>query len=118
MSSHLGEFEQLILFALVSLGDDAYGVSIRREIESRAGRAVSTGAVYTALERLEGRGYVASWVGEPTPQRGGRRKKHYRIEPNGAAALSRAYQTLRRMADGLAGRLAELSVSRDGVGKE
>jgi PadR family transcriptional regulator PadR len=74
--------------------------------------------VYTALERLESRGYVSAWVGEPTPQRGGRRKKHYRIEPKGAAALSRSYETLRRMADGLAGRLAELSVSRDGAGKE
>ncbi len=118
MGNHLGEFEQLILFALVSLGEDAYGVRIRQEIEARAGRGVSAGAVYTALERLEGRGYVVSRVGEPTPQRGGRRKKYYRIEAGGAAALSRSFETLSRMADGLSGKLADLAVSSDGAREE
>lgn len=114
MGHHLGEFEQLILFALVSLGDQGYGVSIRQEIEARAGRAVSVGAVYTALDRLESRGYVRSWVGEPTPQRGGRRKKYYEIEPEGAAALSRSYTILSRMADGLAAKLDRLAPAPDG----
>ena len=80
MSAHLGEFEQLLLFALVRLGDDAYGVAIRQEVERRTGRMISAGAVYTALDRLEGRGFVSSRVGDPTPQRGGRRKRHYRLE--------------------------------------
>ena len=118
MGDHLGEFEQLILFALVSLGDDAYGVSVRREIEARAGRGVSAGAVYTALERLEGRGFVSSRVGEPTAQRGGRRKKYYRIEPAGAATLARSYQTLSRMAEGLGAKLAELVPSPEGAGEK
>ena len=116
MGNHLGEFEQLILFALVRLGEKAYGVSIRQEIEARAGRAVSVGAVYTALDRLEGRGYVRSRVGDPTPQRGGRRKKYYEIEPGGAAALSRSYTTLSRMADGLASKLDSLAPAPDGSG--
>ena len=116
MGHHLGEFEQLILFALVSLGDQAYGVSIRQEIEARAGRAVSVGAVYTALDRLESRGYVRSRVGDPTPQRGGRRKKYYEIEPEGAATLSRSYTTLNRMADGLTAKLDSLAPAPDGSG--
>ena len=116
MGNHLGEFEQLILFALISLGEKAYGVSIRQEIEARAGRAVSVGAVYTALDRLQGRGYVRSRVGDPTPQRGGRRKKYYEIEPEGAAALSRSYTTLSRMAQGLASKLDSLAPAPDGSG--
>ena len=116
MGHHLGEFEQLILFALVSLGDQGYGVSIRQEIEARAGRAVSVGAVYTALDRLESRGYVRSWVGDPTPQRGGRRKKYYEIEPAGAATLSRSYTTLNRMAEGLTAKLDSLAPAPDGSG--
>ena len=101
MGDSIGEFEQLILLALLRLGDDAYGVTVRREIESRTGRIISSGAVYTALERLEARGYVSSELGEPTPQRGGRRKKFYHLEPAGARALSRSYESLRRMARGL-----------------
>ncbi len=114
MGNHLGEFEQLILFALVSLGDQAYGVTIRQEIEARAGRPVSVGAVYTALDRLESRGYVRSRVGDPTPQRGGRRKKYYEIEPEGAVTLSRSYTTLSRMADGLVAKLDSLAPATDG----
>ena len=113
MGDHLGEFEQLILFALVSLGEGAYGVSIRQEIEGRADRTVSAGAVYTALERLERRGYVSSSVGDPTPQRGGRRKRFYLITQAGAESLSRSHQTLVRMADGLAPKLARLATSSE-----
>ncbi|MCZ6918103.1 MAG: helix-turn-helix transcriptional regulator, partial [Gemmatimonadetes bacterium] len=87
MVQTLGEFEQLILLALVRLGEDAYGVSMRREIEHRTGRAISAGAIYTALERLGRRGFVTSRLGDPTPQRRGRPKKFYRLEPAGADAL-------------------------------
>lgn len=101
MPKTLGEFEQLILMAILRLGDDAYGVTIRREIEERTGRDVSAGAVYTALGRLEKGGLVSSRIGEPTPERGGRRKKFYRLEPVGARALHGAYETLRQMAEGI-----------------
>ena len=67
----LGEFEQLLLIALVRLGPDAYGATIRREIESRTARRLSISAVYTTLERLEQKGLVRSWIGDPTPQRAG-----------------------------------------------
>ena len=101
MQGSIGEFEQLILFALLRLGDNAYGVTIRREIESRTGRNVSSGAVYTTLERLEAKGYVSSVTGEPTPERGGRRKRFYQLEPAGAKALGQSYDAVRRMAQGL-----------------
>jgi DNA-binding PadR family transcriptional regulator len=101
MKRSLGEFEQLILFALLELEEDAYGASIGREIESRTGRQVSAGAVYTALERLAARGLVSGEVGGPTPERGGRRRKYYRIEPEGAAELRRAVDIFRTMSKGL-----------------
>jgi DNA-binding PadR family transcriptional regulator len=105
MADHIGEFEQLILFALVRLRADAYGVTIRSEIESRTGRAISPGALYTALGRLERRGLVASRLGEPTPERGGKRKRLYTLQPAGERALARVYESLRMMANGVAGRL-------------
>ena len=106
MRTYLGEFEQLLLFALLQLGeDDAYGSRIRDAIEARTGRTVSPGAVYTALDRLEGRGLVSSVLGEPTPQRGGKRKRYYRIEPQGAELLRRSHDALARMARGLAPKL-------------
>ena len=103
--AHLGEFEQLLLFALLRLGDDAYGVTVRQEIARRTGRDIAAGAIYTALERLEARGYVHSWMGEPTPQRGGKRKKYYQLLPEGAKALSRSYDNLQRMARGVVPKL-------------
>lgn len=102
---HLGEFEQLLLFALLRLGDDAYGVTVRQEIAHRTGRDIAAGAIYTALERLEARGYVHSWMGEPTPQRGGKRKKYYQLLPEGAKALSRSYENLQSMARGVVPKL-------------
>ena len=101
----IGDFEQLILLALLRLGPDAYGVSIRGDIESRTGRAISAGALYTALNRLETRGFVTSRLGEPTPQRGGKRKRHYTLRPAGEGALARTYESLRMMASGLGVRL-------------
>lgn len=97
MRRFLGEFEQLLLLSLLQLGDDAYTVTIRRTIEGQAGRPVSPGAIYTALERLERRGLVTSRFGEPTPERGGKRKKFYRIEAAGRAALRDAQDVLRRL---------------------
>jgi DNA-binding PadR family transcriptional regulator len=107
----IGEFEQLILFALVRIGPDAYGVSIRQEIEARTSRTISAGALYTALSRLETRGFVSSRLGEPTPQRGGKRKRHYSLRPAGQDALARTYDSLRQMASGLGVRLRSQKTS-------
>jgi len=98
----LGEFEQLILFALVALpAEECYGVPIRELIEQRTGRSLSAGAVYTALERLSARGLVSSSLGEPTAERGGRRKRMYHLEPAGARELSSSVRTLQAMSQGL-----------------
>lgn len=105
MPDIIGDFEQRILFALVHLGSDAYGVTIRDEIEARTGRAVSAGALYTALDRLEKRGLVNSRLGDPTPQRGGKRKRLYTVEPAGERALAEIYESMRLMANGLKARL-------------
>lgn len=101
MRTYLGEFEQLLLFALLRLGEPGYGVTIRREIERRTGREVSPGAVYTALDRLESRGLVSSWLGEPTAVRGGKRKRYYRLEPAGRESLKRTQEAMSRMVEGL-----------------
>jgi PadR family transcriptional regulator PadR len=101
MGTFLGEFEHLLLLALVHLEDDAYGARIRRVIEQRTGRTVSPGAVYTALDRLERRRLVSSWLGEPTPQRGGKRKRYYRLESAGARVLRQSQDALGRMMRGL-----------------
>jgi len=104
----LGDFEQLVLFAVLRLEaqDGAYGAAIRREIHDRSGRDVSINAVYTTLDRLETKGMLRSWTGEPTPQRGGRRRKCYALRPTGMTALRQAYRTITAMADGLTARLA------------
>ena len=80
---YLGEFEQLILFSVLELGEEAFGVAIRETIEERTGKVVSSGAIYTALGRLEERGFVASRVGEPVEGRAGRPRKYYTLEPGG-----------------------------------
>lgn len=104
----LGELEQLVLLAILALGDDAYGASIQREIESRTGKDVAVGAIYTALDRLESRGAVASRIGAPTPERGGRRRKHYRLLPVGAMDLRRSLMTIEAMTRGLEDLVASL----------
>jgi PadR family transcriptional regulator PadR len=109
MGKTLGEFEQMILLALVSLGDNAYGASIRREIVARTEREVSAGAVYTVLDRLERSSLVSSRVGLPTAERGGRRRKHYEIRPDGARSLREARDRMRRMESGLDARLNDLA---------
>jgi DNA-binding PadR family transcriptional regulator len=104
MSDWLGEFEQTVLFAVAQI-DDAYGASVRDEIVRRTGRDVSPGAVYTTLQRLEARGLVTSAWGEATPERGGKRKRHYTLEPAGRDALERSWTAMRAMARGLTQRL-------------
>ena len=101
----LGDFEQLVLLGVLRLADEAYGACIRQEIHARSGRDVSINAVYTTLDRLEAKGLLRSWVGEPTAQRGGRRRKFYAVTPSGVAAMRHAYQALQSMADGLEERL-------------
>jgi PadR family transcriptional regulator PadR len=96
-NDRLGRFEEIVLLALVRLRENAYGVPIRREIAERTGRDVSFGAVYTTLERLERKGYVSSRVGEPTPERGGRAKRYFRIEAPGRRALNSSRETIARM---------------------
>jgi PadR family transcriptional regulator PadR len=87
-ATHLREFEELVLLSIRINGDDASGVSIQRALDSEAGRAVSLGAIYTALGRLERKRLVESWLGEPTPVRGGRRKRLYRLTPAGSKQLA------------------------------
>ena len=98
---YLGEFEQLVLLAILQLSGSAYGMTIRAEIEARTSRKTSLGAIYTTLERLEAKGFVSSWVGDPTPERGGRAKKFFRIEGAGQRALQEAQELSARMAAGL-----------------
>lgn len=104
----LGRFEELVLFALVSLEDGAYGASIRREIEARLGRSVAAGALYTVLGRLQQRGLVSSHVGAPRAERGGRRRKHYALLPKGAELLRQSHDEFQRMTSGLAAKLSTL----------
>jgi len=101
----LGELEQVLLFALVRRAGEAHSVAIAEEIESRTGRRISAGALYTAFERLEQKGYVESWLGESTPERGGRRRRCYRLLPAGASELRTAYASLQRLASGMRSRL-------------
>jgi PadR family transcriptional regulator PadR len=101
MTAHLGDLEQLILLALLRLGPSAYGVAIADELAARAGRETTLGAVYKTLTRLEQKGYVAAAVGEPTPERGGRRKRFYRLTPSGRRTLAASLEAIRRLSAGL-----------------
>jgi DNA-binding PadR family transcriptional regulator len=100
-SDSLGEFEQSLLLAVAHLGPGAYGVTIRQEIESRTGREVAVGAIYTSLRRLELKGYVRSALADPTPERGGRSKRYFTLKAAGAAALRQSRDRLTRMWKGL-----------------
>jgi DNA-binding PadR family transcriptional regulator len=97
----IGEFEQLVLLALLHLGDSGYAVNAREEIERRTGRPVTRGAVYVTLDRLEKKGFLESWLADPTPERGGRAKRYYRVRPAGVAALKRSRAALQSMWQGL-----------------
>src|SRR5260370_12475364 len=98
---HLGEFEQIVLLAVLRLDENAYGVPVRREIEKRTKRSLTVGALYRTLDRLEAKGYVASWFGDPVAERGGRSKRYFRVEPLGARALRQSQKDLAAMWEGV-----------------
>ena len=98
---HLGEFEQLVLLAILRLKTDAYGMTIRREIEERAGRPTSIGALYLTLERLQKKGFVQSQLGEATQERGGRAKRFFTVNPTGREMLRSSLKALKKMSTGL-----------------
>jgi PadR family transcriptional regulator len=97
----LGEFEQIVLLAVLRLGDDAYGVPIRQEIEKRTGRSLTVGALYRTFDRLEDKGHLKSWFGDPIAARGGRSKRYFEITPLGVRALRESRDALTAMWDGL-----------------
>jgi PadR family transcriptional regulator PadR len=105
VSETLGGFEKLLLLAVLRLGEHAYGAAIFDELEKRTARGVAPGAVYVTLRRLEKKGLLKAKSGAPTPERGGRAKKIYAIEPDGLAALREARREWDAMADGLGGLL-------------
>jgi PadR family transcriptional regulator, regulatory protein PadR len=96
----LGDFEQVILLALVRLEGEAHGVAIASEIERRTSRKVAPGALYTVLDRLEEKGLVKSWVGDSTPERGGRRRRVYRLQKAGARAVRDWYRDIQQLVSG------------------
>ena len=98
----LGEFEYLLLTAASRLGDEAYGAAIREELEQTAGRSCSLGAIYTTLDRLEKKALIKTWMGNATPQRGGRAKRMVRVTAKGARAASAFYETVVRASRGVA----------------
>jgi DNA-binding PadR family transcriptional regulator len=100
-SLNLGEFEQLILLAILRLRNDAYGVTIRAELQDRAGRTVAPGALYPARERLETKGLITSRMSDPTPQRGGRAKRLVTVTAAGVEALTRSVEAYDRLLEGL-----------------
>lgn len=106
MTAYLGDLEQLILLALLRLGPEAYGVAIAEELADRAGRETTLGAVYKTLTRLEQKGYVRATMGDPTPERGGRRKRFYQLTPSGRKTLAASLEAIRRLSSGL-GRLVQ-----------
>jgi PadR family transcriptional regulator PadR len=100
--SQLGEFEQVVLLAILRLKDEAYGASIRGEIANCTRREPSSGALYTTLDRLEEKGLITSWFGDPSPQRGGRPKRHLQVTKQGVEAVARAQRSYQRLLRGVA----------------
>lgn len=99
--SYLGAFEEIVLLALIQVGEGAYGMTVRREIEERSGRSVSIGAVYATLDRLEKKGYVSSSLADPATVRRGRARRYFRIERAGEEALYRSREIVSSMWEGL-----------------
>jgi PadR family transcriptional regulator len=97
----LGEFEQVVLLAILRLGDHAYGVTVRREIAACTERDPAPGALYTTLDRLEDKGLVTSRYGDPTPERGGRAKRYFTVTARGVRAVARAQRAYQRLLKGL-----------------
>jgi PadR family transcriptional regulator, regulatory protein PadR len=103
MRDNISHFEMMILLALIRLGDDAYGVPITKELEGRSGRQVSVASVYVALERLSAKGFVVSDLGEPTPERGGRAKRFFRITAKGMREVRNTRRVLMNFWESLPG---------------
>jgi PadR family transcriptional regulator PadR len=101
MDTYLGEFEHLVLLAVLRVGQGAYAVPVRAEIESRAGRTVARGALYTTLDRLEQKGLLRSRLGDPLPERGGRARRYYTVSARGLAALRAARESIDGLSAGL-----------------
>ncbi|HEX4232103.1 MAG TPA: PadR family transcriptional regulator [Bryobacteraceae bacterium] len=97
----LGEFEYLLIAAAIRLGEHAYGAAIREELQTTTGRSCSIGALYTTLERLENKGFVKTWMGEPTPQRGGRPKRMVHVTANGVQAAKDFYEAITSVSRGI-----------------
>ena len=89
MKGYLGEFEELVLLTMLALGKDAYGVAIKEDIEKRANRKISIGALHSTITRLEEKGYITSWLGGATKERGGRKKRFFEISNTGIEMLSK-----------------------------
>lgn len=106
----LGQFEQVVLTAILALGDNAYGVTIHAKVEDLSSpRKIARGAVYATLDRMEDKGLIASWMSEPTPERGGRSRRHYRLEKPGEKALRETAKQAQRLIDTIAKRLGGLA---------
>jgi PadR family transcriptional regulator PadR len=97
----LGEFEYLLITVATQLGDNAYGAALREEIQTRTGRKCSIGALYTTMDRLEAKGFLKTWMGDPTPERGGRAKRMILVTPNGTLAAKDFYDTVTRVSRGV-----------------
>ena len=100
-STSLGEFEQLVLLAVMQLGDEAYAVPVRQLIVTKTGRDVARGALYTALERLEAKALLTSRVGDPLAERGGRARRYFAVTPAGLALLREALAAVANLSQGL-----------------
>jgi DNA-binding PadR family transcriptional regulator len=106
-SAYLGEFEQIVLLAILQLGDEAFALPVLQELDERAGRRVSRGALYKTLERLEAKGIVSWELEDATPGRGGHPRRVFSVTPDGIAALRHSRDTLFRLWEGLDGILGE-----------
>jgi DNA-binding PadR family transcriptional regulator len=95
--TYIGEFEELVLLAILSQGDNAYGVTIRQALEEATARSITIGSLYTTLSRLEDKGLVQSWVGEPTAERGGRAKRHYKVKGSAQLLLNEVQASRKRL---------------------
>jgi PadR family transcriptional regulator, regulatory protein PadR len=99
----LGSLEHIVLLAVLRLGDNGYGIMVRREIETATGRDLSIGAIYATLARLESKGFIQSFTGEPTAERGGRAKRYFRVTADGKSTLRNTHDVIHKMSAGLKG---------------
>lgn len=109
----LGEFEYLLITAAASLGEDAYGASIREQLVAAARRKCSIGALYTTIDRLEGKGLLKTWMSEATPERGGRSKRMVRVTAKGVLAAKEFYTAVLRVSRGAKWAMSEVRIGRD-----